>query len=111
MKHKVLLFLVVAFLGACASTPESKKAEEQAGVTSGGAATYKPNTVENNAAPDQPCVDSNQFGAHAKGGGCNMYGCWPAGGYCNGFGCSLQGTCTNKGCPRPIDSYRCRAMD
>ncbi|MBY0371521.1 outer membrane protein assembly factor BamE [bacterium] len=57
--------------------------------------------------PDLPCVDRNTFGSFAQGGGCNMYGCWPPGGYCNAFGCSAQGTCTNKKCPRKIETYRC----
>lgn len=61
----------------------------------------------NGPIPDLPCADRNQFGSYAQGGGCNMYGCFPPGGYCNGFGCSAQGTCTNKGCPRKIDTYRC----
>jgi hypothetical protein len=54
-----------------------------------------------------PCVDKNQFGSFAEGGGCNMYGCYPPGGYCNSFGCSAQGNCTNKKCPKPIESYHC----
>ncbi len=61
----------------------------------------------NGPIPDLPCVDRNQFGSYAEAGGCNMYGCFPPGGYCNGFGCSAQGTCTNKGCPRKIETYRC----
>ncbi len=54
-----------------------------------------------------PCAEKNTFGAYAEGGGCNMYGCYPPGGYCNSFGCSAQGNCTNKKCPKKIDSYVC----
>jgi hypothetical protein len=54
-----------------------------------------------------PCAEKNTFGSFAEGGGCNMYGCYPPGGYCNSFGCSTQGNCTNKKCPKRIDSYVC----
>ncbi len=53
------------------------------------------------------CADTNQFGKFASGGGCNLYGCWPPGGYCNGFGCSSEGTCSVRGCPTKINSFRC----
>lgn len=95
---------VVTFRNGKVVSLEDEKVTAGSGTTGGNPTTVIPAT---GPIPDLPCADRNTYGSFAEGGGCNMYGCWPPGGYCNGFGCSAHGTCTNKKCPRPIETYRC----
>jgi len=81
--------------------------ENEAPAAAGNPLSLAPVIPADGPIPDLPCRDRNTFGSFTDGGGCNMYGCWPPGGYCNAFGCSAQGTCTNKRCPRKIETYRC----
>ncbi|MBT5092915.1 MAG: hypothetical protein HOM21_01645 [Halobacteriovoraceae bacterium] len=53
------------------------------------------------------CEGENQFGKYPPGGGCNVFGCWIDGGSCNEFGCSVSGTCSLRGCQKPIKSIKC----